>query len=412
MSPPTHSLSLDEARRLALRRQGLGDEGCPPQGKEGVAQTIERLGYVQIDTISVVARAHHQTLWARCPDYHPSMLHDLLAVDRRVFEFWGHAASYLPISDYRFYMPQMLRSPASDRGRQWVSENREIMNRVLKRIEKEGPLACKDFARTDGRKGGAWWDWKPAKMALEMLLMQGRLMVAERRNFQRIYDLTERVLPKGVDSTAASEDDVRRFLVRRALSSYGVATGKEVREHIGRMDLRALRTTIEEMQEEKEIIPVSIEGRPDLICYALPGALEPHSFVDAARCRLLCPFDNLIILRDRTQWLFGFEYTLECYVPAKKRVWGYFVFPILMGERLIGRLDPKADRKTKTLRIRALVFERWVTAIDDVLEPLAGEIARFARFNGCASVEFDTIRPAGHKRELKALVRAALQSEA
>jgi len=412
MSTSAISLSIDEARCLALRRQGFGDEDLLPEGKEGVARTIERLGYVQIDTISVVARAHHQTLRARRPDYDPSMLHDLLAVDRRVFEYWGHAASYLPISDYRFYMPQMRRSPSSDRGKQWVEENRGVMDHVLRRIEQEGPLASKDFARTDGRKGGTWWDWKPAKMALELLLTQGRLMVAERRNFQRLYDLTERLLPGHADTQVPTDAEVRRFFVRRALNAYGVATAKEIREHIGRMDLQALRTTIDEMQEEGDIRPVTVKGRSDLVLFAEPRTLETEPFGDGRRCRLLCPFDNLIILRDRAQWLFDFEYTLECYVPAKKRVWGYFVFPILLGERLIGRLDPKADRKAKTLHVRSLAFEPWVTPGDDVLEPLAEEIARFARFNGCSSVAFDTIRPAGHKRAVKRLVGAALRDAA
>jgi len=407
------SLSIDEARRLALGRTLLGEAADLPAGREGVGQAIETLGYVQIDTISVVSRAHHQTLWARCPDYEPSMLHDLLAVDRRVFEYWGHAASYLPLSDYRYYMPRMLRSPTSERGKSWVGENGKVMAQVLRRIEQEGPLASKDFQRTDGRKGGAWWDWKPAKMALEMLLTQGKLMVKERRNFQRIYDLTDRVLPAGVDTRVPSDDETNRFFVLRALNAYGVATASEIRWHIHSLSLQATRDAIAALLADGQIAEVKLAGRNDLVLYATPDTLdEKTSPPSEGRCRLLCPFDNLLILRDRTQWLFDFEYTLECYVPEKKRIWGYFVFPILLGDRLIGRLDPKADRKTKTLIIRSLSFEPWVIAIDDALEPVAREIARFARFNGCEQVEFETIRPTGHKRSLKRLVREALRPEA
>jgi len=408
----SHVLSLEEARRLAVRRQVLDGGSDLPLGKEGTAQTIEHIGYVQIDTISVVARAHHQTLRVRTPDYDPSFLHELLVRDRRIFEYWGHAASILPISDFCYYLPAMRRAPSSERGKDWAAKNADVMEHVLHRIEQEGPLASKDFQAPEGHRGGEWWNWKPSKMALEMLFAQGRLMVTQRRNFQRVYDLTERVLPRDVEATVPADEEAYRFFVRRALASYGVATEREIREHIGPMNLRANREAVAALVEEGEIVRVSVQGRdgPDL--YALPGAFEAVPAFDAeaeeTRCRLLCPFDNLIILRERTKWLFGFEYTLECYVPAAKRVWGYFVFPILLGDRIVGRLDPKADRKAKTLIVRSLHFEPSVASVFELLEPLATELARFARFNGCESVHFEKIVPTGHKRALKGLTKQAL----
>jgi uncharacterized protein YcaQ len=193
-------ISIARAQKLALHGQGLDGPWKLPAGKEGVAQTIERLGYVQIDTISVVERAHHHTLWSRRSDYGPGMLHELLAADRRVFEYWTHAASYLPMRDYRYYAGRMRSFASSDRARQFLADHAKLVREVLRRIRAEGALASADFAAPDGRKRGPWWDWKPAKAALETLFSMGELMVSRRRNFQRVYDLTERVLPAGIET--------------------------------------------------------------------------------------------------------------------------------------------------------------------------------------------------------------------
>ena len=401
------SISLTEARRLAIRRQLLDGGGELPDGTEGVARAVEALGYVQIDTISVVARAHHQTLRARRGDYAPEMLHELLAVDRRVFEWWGHAASYLPICDYRFYLPRMRRSPTNAYAKRWLEKNRDVVRRVHERIRAEGPLGSKDFERPDGKRSGIWWDWKPAKMALEILFLQGELMVTERRNFQRIYDLTERVLSELVDVRVPKAAEVNRFLVLRALDAYGVARAREIRDHIHGASVAEISAAISELLEASEIVEVSVEGRDGQVLYARPAAIEGAALA-SERCVLLCPFDNLIIQRERIAWLFDFDYTLECYVPAAKRVHGYFVFPILFGDRLVGRLDPKADRKARTLIVRSLAFEPWFNDFEAFLPVFAETLARFARFNGCEQVVFETIRPTGYRRALKRLVVAAL----
>ena len=195
-------IAVGTSRKLALRAQGLKGRWPPlPGGAKGVEHVIKRLGYVQIDTIAVVQRAHHHTLWARFPNYSPVMLHELQTVKRRVFEYWIHAACYLPMSDYRYYMPRM--HSVSKRQTNWfyTDEGRSITDHVLGRIRNEGPLGAADFKATGTRKRGSWWDWKPAKQALEMLFDMGKLMVTERRNFHRIYDLTERILPSETDTT-------------------------------------------------------------------------------------------------------------------------------------------------------------------------------------------------------------------
>ena len=385
-------LTRAQARRLAIQSQGLDGRWRLPKGKEGAAQAVERLGYVQLDTIAVVERAHHHTIWARCPDYTPQALHELLAVDRRVFEYWANAASYVPMADYRYYVPRM-RGAANRRHAWYLSaEGRQIREHVVERIRNEGPLGSADFKAPEGRKRGSWWDWKPAKQALEWLFDMGELMIAERRHFHRIYDLTERVLPPGVDTAPPPPDEVARFIVRRVLGTWGVAPAGEIRwgwhRHAGRGEAMA------ELVAAGEVTPVRIRGM-DEEWYALTHALGAATRRASAtrRLHILSPFDSLVIRRRHLARLFGFHCKLECYTPAAKRRWGYFCLPILWGETFVGRLDAKADRKAKTLVIRKLLFEPGFADLDGVLEPLAAKLRAFAAFNGCDRVVIEAAEP-------------------
>ncbi|MBU1050078.1 winged helix DNA-binding domain-containing protein, partial [Candidatus Bipolaricaulota bacterium] len=296
---PKSSLSLAQARRIAIASQCLAPSIEAP-GKSGVASAIEHLGYVQIDTISVIARAHHHTLWQRCPDYDPAFLNDLMAVDRRVFEYWAHAIAYLPISDYRYYIPRMNRhrtNPHAWLG-QWKKDHASVLEQVLQRIRSEGALASKDFIPPPGTKRGTWWDWKPAKRALEILFWQGDLMISERRGFQKFYDLTERVLPPTTDTTVPSSEELSCFHVFRALTGLGVARAKEIREVFHIADLKSVSKTLLQMTKSKEVVPVSIEGLDD-IYYVLPKSLEDPCESPSQHAYILSPFDNLTIQRER-----------------------------------------------------------------------------------------------------------------
>ncbi|MFH1943167.1 MAG: crosslink repair DNA glycosylase YcaQ family protein [bacterium] len=407
------------ARRLALNAQFLDGNSGLPQGKEGVAQAVETLGYIQIDTISVIKRSHHHTLWTRLPDYDEADLHDLQAKDRRLFEYWGHAMSYLPMSDYRYYLPKMrnFENPTSGWAKMSLEKCGHLMESVLERIRQEGLLGARDFEPPPGRKGGTWWDWKPAKIALEMLLWKGDLMISERRNFQKVYDLTERVLPPTVDTTHPDNDELGRFIVRRALSAHGIAQEKEIRSFIQPEASRdsdiqmagreAITKSINDLIQAEEVIPLSIEEDENADYFALSKTIQrsKNSAPPSSNVFLLSPFDNLIIQRHRTKRLFGFDYALECYVPEPKRKYGYFVLPVLWGQNFVGRLDPKVDRKQKTLIIRNLVFEPHFKDFDPFLPAFAAKLDDFARFNECDRIVFEKVSPVKIKTALKSRLK-------
>jgi len=384
-----------------------------------VAEAIERLGYVQIDTIAVVRRAHHHALWTRCPDYEQESLHELQAADRRVFEYWAHAMAYLPTSDYRFYVPQMNRIRAEGTAwmREWRAKHSDVLEVVLARIRAEGPLSSKDFVPPEGTKRGTWWDWKPSKRALELLFWQGDLMIVERRNFQKVYDLTERVLPATVDRTQPSDAECGRFQVRRALRALGVARDREIVDFVKVVERPVVRAALGELVENREVVPIEIEGRSEQACYALAERLEGARPVGAngdpkRRVSLLSLFDGLVIQRPRTSWLFDFDYTIECYVPEPKRKYGYFVLPILCGDRLVGRLDPKADRKTGRLIVRGLWMEADFDPDEEFLELLGNALARFAAFNSCSAVSVEKASPAKLRGAVSRCARAAIKTAA
>lgn len=388
-SHPTIVLSKEKARRFFLDQQLL-THNILPKGKSGTLRVIDKLGYVQIDTINVVERSHHLVLHARLADYRQDYLHTLQAKDKKLFEYWAHAASFIPIKDYRYYLPVIRRKPKPgswfDR---WTRKNPRLIKDVRKRIEKEGPLTPADFGDVENRKRGTWWDWKPAKAALEVLFWRGELMIKERRNFQRVYDLTERVLPAGLDTRLPTEDEEKRFFVQRALDTLGIATVQDMNRYIGisgRLD-----RWIRQMEKAEEISEVGVQGsnRPYYVLSKnLPQLLNRRK-VTNDKVRLLSPFDNLIILRDRTAALFDFKYSLECYVPKNKRKYGYFSLPILWQDKLVGRIDPKADRHRRVLVINNLHLEKNIESPDGFSSAFADALNTFCKFNACEHINLD-----------------------
>ncbi len=399
--PATPAAPLPRLRRVALAAQGLHRNAPFGRGKNAVLRAIEHIGYVQIDTISVVERAHHHVLRSRVPNYTPAMLHRLVS-ERSVFEYWYHAAAYLPMRDYRFCLPEM--AAFRDGTARWMrSSDTRLVEECIERIRIDGPLKSRDF--DDPRsKSGAWWDWKPAKRALEQAFMQGDLMVIERDGFQKTYDLTERALPSDVDTSMPSEQEFARHLVDTTLRAHGVAHLKSF-SHLRRG--QSLRRAIQQALEED-----IAAGRVEMLhttdgqrCYALSEYLQARTPAIARKhTKILSPFDNAVILRDRTRAFYDFDYTIECYVPAAKRRWGYFCLPILMGDAFLGRLDAKAHRAQRRLALKHLHVEQ---PLDEAQrQALVCAIVDFARFNGCDEIHLENITPKQERTPVNALLRS------
>jgi len=392
------ALSNADARKLVLLSQWPAPAAT--SALEATAAAIQHLGYVQIDTISVVARAHHHTLWNRARGYRPAHL-EALVTGRRVFEYWSHAAAYLPVEDYRFCLPRMRAIAAGQRH--WYAPDRRLMKKVLQRITVDGPLRARDFESAGARKKPrAMWDWKPAKRALESLFMEGELMVARREGFSKVYDLTERVLPPGVDTTPPSEAEFARFLVRRFLRANGLGRAQEI-AYLRAGARPPVESCIARMAKRGEIIRAQTRGE---MYYALPDAPALLARrLPRKRARMLSPFDNLLIQRARTRELFDFDYRIECYTPAAKRQHGYFSLPVLWDARLVARMDCKAARAHRRLLVRNLVSEPHLKNKDAFAAALADELIRFAAFNGCDDIEVGELRD----NTVRRLLRRALK---
>ena len=370
------SLSPAEARKLVLLSQQLPASRSSGSVVAATLSAIEHLGYIQIDTISAVQRAHHHTLWNRNTRYEPSHL-DTLVASKQVFEYWAHAAAYLPMRDYRFSLVRK-KAFASGELKHWYMRDKRLMQWVLKRIANEGPLMAKDFDGA-GKKSGEW-SVKPAKRALECLYMQGELMVPERVNFHKVYDLTERVLPAGLDTSVPSSDEYARFLIASYLRANGLGQATEIAYLL--QNTKPLVTSVAEgMVEAGALVPLNVSGRR---YYALPESLSLLSnSLRRSKLSILSPFDNLLIQRTRMRDLFDFDYQIECYVPAGKRQYGYFSLPILWDGRLVARMDCTADRKAALLNIHHLALEHWLQKKDAFRAALEKSLEGFMAFNGC-----------------------------
>lgn len=382
-------ISRKQAQEFFIHKQLLNRNRIP-QSKAGTYKAIDQLGYVQIDTISVIERSHHLVLFTRNPAYKQSHLHELQAKDKKIFEYWAHAASFIPMKDYRYYLPRMKQKHAYGSWiSNWVKENRKVIKLVRNRVEKEGALSASDFSDEPNRKRGPWWDWKPAKMALEILFWQGVLMVKERRSFQRVYDLTERVLPKGLDVSMPTDKEEKEFFIRRALQAMGVATENDIRNYISIK--KNLTPYINSLLKAWEIEEIGIENLKTPY-YILSDehfeGCDPYNEV-----HFLSPFDNLIILRSRTKALFDFDYTLECYVPKHKRKYGYFSMPILWQNELVGLIDLKADRANGAFLIQNIHLHDNRIDYKRFGPAFAQALNNFAQFHKCPNIQFNTNIP-------------------
>lgn len=378
------SISFEQARKLILHSQRLPPTQSIGTGLNTTLTAIEHLGYIQIDTISTIQRAHHHTLWNRNPRYKTTHLEELMA-EKAIYEYWAHAAAYLPMKDYRFSLP---RKAAISMGKEhhWYSKDKKLMKKVLERITAEGPLMAKDF-ENKGKKLGEW-QTKPAKKALENLYMQGELMVRSRKYFHKVYDLTERVIPNGIDTSMPSNDEHMRFLITRFLEANGLGQANEM-GYLLKNTKKPIAKVLNEMCLANEIHKLKVAEKE---YYVLVNSLELlNKPLIRSKCKILSPFDNLVIQRKRMTHLFGFDYLLECYVPAAKRKFGYFVLPILWNGNLVARMDCKAERKTGVFHVHQLYLEPHLKQVDSFFIAFSKELKAFMHFNACDKLEIKAI---------------------
>ncbi|HKC63491.1 MAG TPA: crosslink repair DNA glycosylase YcaQ family protein [Pyrinomonadaceae bacterium] len=364
-----------DAQAVMTAAMGLSRRPMRAVDKRDVLEAIRRMSALQIDTIHVVARSPYLVLWSRLGDYEPVWLDELLA-EGKLFEYWSHEACFLPIEDYSLYRHRMLNAEQMGwkYSRAWMSAHQKEVKVLLAFIRKHGPVRSSDFARTDGKAGG-WWEWKTEKRALEMLFTAGELMIARRHNFQRIYDLRERVLPSWDDSLLPSEEEARRALALKAVRALGITKARWVSDYF-RTDRRETSATVTALAEEGQLLRVEVEGWKEE-AYVHPENLKlikqvKRNSLPLELTTLLSPFDPLCWDRARAREMFGFDYRLECYTPAPKRRYGYFTLPILHRGKLIGRLDPKAHRKEGLFEVKSLYLEPEVVISDELI----GDVAR------------------------------------
>jgi uncharacterized protein YcaQ len=397
-------IERETARRLMIEKQRFGPRRKPVR-KEDVLETVRALGCIQIDTINVIERAHYVTLWSRLGNYDKEHLHQLAYKDRLITEGWAHAASYIPLTDYRYFLHRMniRRAGMEDYVRRRAKTDPEILDQVLKRVKAEGPLAAKDFEYKREEPSKGWWSWKPAKVALEGLFAAGTLMISHRENFQRHYDLTERVIPPWVDTSEPSEGERIRFFALRTMGCLGLIKASDIRKYyhhwsvsLGRTS-KQLQATLEELTENDEAIELRVKGerQPHYCTPEDADWIQRLSNGDPSYhgVSLLTNFDNLLWNREKTKSLFGFTPKLEVYLPAEQRKYGYFNLPILHGHRLVGRIVPKMDRKNRTLIVHSIWREPGFEPDEIYKDALKETLEDFASFNGADQIQLEEEMP-------------------
>ncbi len=395
-----NTISTATARRLFLGAQGLLADPARPKNKDtrtALVKLIEQMGFVQLDSINYVERAHHLTLGSRLDDYRHEHFTHLLETDRHLFEHWTHDASAIPTAWFAHWKPRFTHYETKlQQGRWWGSRLGErpekTLSQVRERIAREGPLRSQDFEHDRKGQAAGWWDWKPQKAALEYLWFSGELMVTRREKFQKVYDLTERVLPHCAALAQPSEAEHIEWACRTAFERLVIATPKEVAEFWRAITLVQARQWCAQAAKSGEVVAVTVESangekpRPSFALNDWQARLR--KLPDAPeRMRLLSPFDPVIRDRARAARLFNFDYRFEAFVPEPKRQYGYYVLPILEGEQLVGRIDPKFHRERDTLEVRKVYWEPSVKVTKARRKKLDEALMRLANLIGATNVE-------------------------
>ncbi len=384
------------ARRLLMNAQGLLADPSRAATPAVLQQLIEQMGFVQLDSINVVERAHHLTLASRLDHYQPAHFARLLEQDHSLFEHWTHDASAIPTKWFAQWQPRFVQERTRIMARPWWRERMgarpsKIIRHVRERITQEGPLRSQDFEHDRRGESAAWWGWKPQKAALEFLWSAGELMVARRENFQKVYDLTERVLPAQSQLPPPTERAHVDWACRTACERLVVATPKEIAEFWQAISIAQAKAWCAAAAQAGQITPVLVEtsdGTPARPGFALPDWTRRLSALPEppARMRLLSPFDPVLRDRARARRLFNFDYRFEAFVPEPQRQFGYYVLPLLEGDRLVGRLDPKFHRRDSRLHIQQLYWESGIRVTQARRKQLEKAVGRLAQFIGAREI--------------------------
>ena len=388
-------LTKTQAQELVLAGLGLLTKPRKKAGKQDLLTTIRQIHNLQLDTISVVARAHLHILWSRLGNYETFWLEELHA-EGRLFEYFSHGVSLLPVEDYPLFRSMMMeRYVGWDNIREWGEKNKDIVDEILQYIRENGEVRSADFENKQSHR--QWWDWKVEKVALEHLYYRGDLMIARREKFQRVYDLRERILPDWDDSQAPSHAEAVKALTLNAVKALGLANLSWASTYFYLKKAETAQA-LKELKEDGLVHAVNVEelkGNPFyihgenllLLDNALEGKLHP------THTAILSPFDPLITDRARARDLFDFDYNIECYTPAPKRKYGYFLLPILHKGNLVGRLDAKAWRSQKRLQVIKLYLEPGVVPSVALAKELADTIKAYAAWQGLEKVEIEWTDP-------------------
>lgn len=390
-------LSNTAARRIFLDRHALLETPQGPADSASLLTLIERLGFVQLDSINTVARAHDLILFARKQRYRTDDLKRLYERDKALFEHWTHDAAIIPLSYYAQWQMRRNRD-AGKLQKQWRNGRRDgfeqQLQSVLDHIRTHGPSGSSDVGKGEKRGSGGWWDWHPSKTALEYLWRSGALHVVGREGFQKRYDLAERAIDPKIRATNEKPTDAQtiNWCCAGALDRLGFATSGEICAFWAHVTSAEAREWCADALFRGEIAEFEIVGADGTVkrTFARPDILADAAIKQPAtkRLRVLSPFDPALRDRKRAKFLFGFDYRIEVFIPEAKRIFGYYVFPLLQGERLVGRVDMKAFRAEDTLRIRALWPEQgvaWGKGRQSVFE---AELDKVARLAGVTKIEF------------------------
>jgi len=383
---PPHTLSLAEARLIHLAAQGVLMPPSTPATKTDVLNTIQRMQLLQIDTINVVARSPYLVLFSRLGSYDPAWLDELLA-EGELFEQWAHAACFLPFEDYPLIRRLILEGLRSSYFSGWIEEQQEHIANVRAALEANGSVKSADFKSEKGP--GGWWNWKVEKGVLEYLFSRGEVMVVRRENFQRVYDLTERVLPDWDDSNTPPIDEVYRTMICKSVKALGIARPEWVADYY-RLPKRSVLALLPEMVSNGDLSEIHVEGWAEPVLYVK----ENHPLLEDARrgnlkashTTLLSPFDPVVWDRARARQLFGFDFMIQAYTPAAKRQYGYFPLPLLHNARLVGRLDAKAHRKDRVFEVKGIYLEDNNELTDEMARAISTALLRCADWHQAAQV--------------------------